>query len=260
VIRLGYLGLLFVAACTGEIGASNEEGLSPEELVAQNAWVDKALPVFANNCNQCHGGSMPMVAYIDGDTDLHRRDTLLNYVPRIVNLGAPQSSRVLTKGDHTATGGGPALLAPQASDILQWIVAEAKVHPITPLRTAQATAQLCLSSPGNMDCPMNTVDLTALGTAATLTFYLSAVGADSYYTQIKLKAGAAGLYYEHPLIESWPAGATDPKPDPIDRFFASQMNLMPDQEITIGDGTATISGFAPADPISFRFDVFEAKH
>ncbi|HUS29276.1 MAG TPA: hypothetical protein VMZ53_12230, partial [Kofleriaceae bacterium] len=252
-IRLGSLALLsLVAACTGEIESDNLEGLPPEEQVARTAWVDKALPIFAENCNSCHGGSMPMIAYVAGTDDLMKRDTLVNYVPRIVNLGAPQSSRVLTKGDHSATGGGPALLAPQATDILMWILAESRAHPVTALRTAPATAMT-----GGM---MNTVDLSSLGVPATLTFSLDAVGADAYFTNLKLTAGASGLYFEHPLLETNPAGSTEPKPDPIDRFFAVQGNLMPNQSITIGDGTASVAGFNPTDPLSFRFDVFEAKH
>jgi hypothetical protein len=253
VIRLGTLALLsFVAGCAGQIESDNLVGLPPEEQVARSAWVEKALPVFAANCNSCHGGSMPMVAYIAGTDDLMRRDTLINYVPRIVNLGAPQSSRVLTKGDHTATGGGPALLAPQATDILTWILAEARAHPVTAIRTMQFTA--------TTGATLNTVDLTPLGTAATLTFNLDNVGGDAYFTNIKLKAGADGLYYEHPLIETYPMGSTDPKPDPIDRFFASQGNLAANQEVTIGDGTASLVGVSVTDPISFRFDVFEKKH
>jgi hypothetical protein len=253
VIRLGYLALLsLAAACTGEIESDNLEGLPPEEQVARTAWVDKALPVFAENCNSCHGGSMPMIAYVAGADDLMKRDTLINYVPRIVNLGAPQSSRVLTKGDHTATAGGPALLAPQATDILTWILAEARAHPVTAIRTMPITAMT--------GGAVNTVDLSPLGTAATLTFQVDAVGPDAYFTNVKLKAGAEGLYFEHPLIETNPAGSTEPKPDPIDRFFAVQGNLNPDQEISIGETGTSISGFSVTDPISFRFDVFEKKH
>jgi hypothetical protein len=262
VFRLGYLApLLFVAACTGEIQSQNLEGLSPAEQVAQTMWVEKALPIFIAHCTQCHDGSMPNIGYIAGTDDLMRRETLVNYVPRIVNLGAPQSSRVLTKGDHTATGGGPALSANEASDILMWIIAEAKARPAPPvIRTMQMPAIVCTTTPADPAC-LNTVDLSSLGQAATLTFVLQAVGSDSYYTSLKLTAGANGLYVEHPLIESWPAGATDPKPDPVDRFFAIQENLTANMALTLGEtGTASIAGFNANDPISFRFDVFEAKH
>lgn len=236
-------------ACTGEIQSDNLEGLPPAEQVARTAWVEKALPVFTTACNSCHGGTMPMIAYVAGADDLMKRDTLVNYVPRIVNLGAPQSSRVLTKGDHTATGGGPALLSTQATDILTWILAESKAHPVTAIRSAQFTPM--------MD---NTIDLSPLGTPATLTFTIQQVGADAYLTNVKLKAGADGLYFEHPLFETYPMGATEPKPDPVDTFFAVQQNLAANQEITFGTGTATIQGFVITDPMSIRFDVFEKKH
>ena len=251
--RLGYFVLLsFVAACTGEIESDNLEGLPPAEQVARAAWVDKALPIFAASCNTCHGGTMPMIAYVAGTDDLMKRDTLVNYVPRIVNLGAPQSSRVLTKGDHSATGGGPALLAPQATDILTWIIAESKAHPVMAIRSAPFIV--------TVGATLNTIDLTPLGTAATLTFNVDAVGADAYFTNMKLKAGADGLYFEHPLIETYPAGTTDPKPDPVDGLFAVQGNLMPNQEILIGSGTISVSGFNVADQMGFRFDAFEKKH
>jgi hypothetical protein len=252
VIRLWPLALVALGTgCTGEIQSDNLEGLPPAEQVARSAWVEKALPVFTSACNSCHGGSMPMVAYVAGADDLMRRDTLINYVPRIVNLGAPQSSRVLTKGDHTATGGGPALLSNQATDILTWILAEAKAHPVEAIRSPMFTPVM------GMD---NTIDLTPLGTAATLTFSIQQIGDAIYLTNLKLKAGADGLYFEHPLFETYPMGATDPKPDPVDTFFAVQQNLMPDQEILFGTGAATISGFVATDPMSIRFDVFEKKH
>jgi hypothetical protein len=251
VIRLWPLALVTLGTgCTGEIQSDNLEGLPPAEQVARTAWVEKALPVFTEACNSCHGGSMPMVAYIGGADDLMKRDTLINYVPRVVNLGAPQSSRILTKGDHSATGGGPALLSNQATAVLTWIVAEAKAHPVTAIRSEKFTPM--------MD---NTIDLTPLGTAATLTFSSQQVGNDLYITGAKITAGADGLYVEHPLFETYPMGATDPKPDPVDTFFAVQGNLMPGQVLNFGEtGAASIAGFLLTDPMSIRFDVFEKKH
>lgn len=236
--------------CTGEIQSDNLEGLPPAEQVARTAWVEKALPVFTEACNSCHGGSMPNIAYIAGADDLMKRDTLVNYVPRVVNLGAPQSSRILTKGDHTANGGGPALLSSQATGVLAWIVAESKAYPVTPIRSEKFTAMM-----------ENTIDLTPLGTAATLTFTAQQVGNDLYVTGAKITAGADGLYFEHPLFETYPMGATDPKPDPVDSFFAVQGNLMAGQVLNFGEtSAATIAGFLLTDPMSIGFDVFEKKH
>ncbi len=266
VFRLGLLAVPLLAGCTGQIVSQLTEGKSPQETIAIEKWGQKALPVFSGErtkCVTCHDGSMPNApAYLAGADDLMRRETLVAYIPRVVNLGAPQSSRMLTVGDHSAMGGGVALLSTEASDCLEWINAERLARPAPePIRTAQYTPLLCTAgNPGDATCPINTVDLAGIGptpVAATLTFTVNQLGPDSYYTNLKVKAGAEGLYLEHPLVETWPAGATMPTADPIDRFFAVVINLQANQEITIGTGTATFSGFAVADPISVRFDTIE---
>src|SRR5690606_32186298 len=132
--------------------------------------------------------------YLAGADDLERRETLVSHVPRVVNLGAPQSSRMLTAGDHTALMGGPALPAPEASDILTWINAERLARPQPdPTRTMPVAAQICTAgNPGDPTCPINTIDLSAVGPTpvpATLEFVLSPLGTDSYYTNLKIKAG-----------------------------------------------------------------------
>ena len=121
MVRLGLIAIaLSLAACSGEIQSDIYEDLDPKAQVALEKWVEKALPVLGTKCVMCHDGSMPMIGYLAGATDLERRDTLIAYMPAVVNMNAPQSSRMLTKGSHT----GPALDAIEASNILQWIVAE----------------------------------------------------------------------------------------------------------------------------------------
>jgi hypothetical protein len=251
VIRLGPIALVALAGCSGQILSDNLEGLSPEEAVAQDLWVSKALPVLEMRCSMCHGGSMPMVAYIAGADDLAKRETLVLYQPRIVNLGAPQSSRILTKGGHE----GPALEATEASDILQWIIAESAARPPPPpIRSMQTTPMVCVPP---TPCPTNTIDLSSLGVSgSTFTFEVTTLGDGAYLTNMKFNPGATGLYLEHPLLESWPAGATDPKPDPIDRFFAIQLNITAATQLGSGE---TMAGWISSDPVSIAFDVIEAK-
>jgi hypothetical protein len=271
VVRLGSLApplacLALLAACTTEIVSDNLVGLSPEEAAAQTLWVNKAMPIFAaerTGCIRCHDGSMPTApAYLAGEDELVKRETLVAFVPRVVNLAAPGSSRMLTVGDHTMQGGGPALFTSEQTDILQWINIEKRARPQPEaIRTAQLTPMLCTGgNPGDPTCPLNTIDLNGIGptpTAATFELAIQQVGSDSYFTALKVKAGAAGVYLEHPLFESWPADATEPKPDPIDRFFATVINLQPNTEMIIGTGTATMSTFVATDPISVRVDVIE---
>jgi hypothetical protein len=265
VVRLGLVALPLVAACTGEIESANFVGLDPTEAAAQATWINKALPVFNSICITCHGGSMPDIAYIAGTDDLARRETLVNYVPRIVNLDAPASSRVVTKGDHTDSvpvPGGPAMTTDQVTDVLVWINAEAKARPNTapPIRTDKYTPMLCTAgNPGDATCPINSIDLTPLGTAGSLEFTVKEITGGAYFQALKFKAGASGLYLEHPLFESYAGGADPGIPDPTDRFFATTLNLMPDTEATFGlAGGETIAGFAPTDPITIRFDALEA--
>src|SRR5512139_1436106 len=108
VVRLGILATVsLIAACDGEIQSDIYEDLNPKEQVALEKWVEKAYPVLGTKCIMCHDGSMPMIGYLAGASDIEKRDTLIAYMPAVINLSAPQSSRMLTKGSHT----GPALEA-----------------------------------------------------------------------------------------------------------------------------------------------------
>ena len=248
---------LLLSACSGEIMSDIYEDLDPKAQVALEKWVEKALPVLSTKCVMCHDGSMPNIGYLSGATDLEKRDTLIAYVPAVVNMNAPQSSRMLTKGAHT----GPALEAIEASNILQWIVAERDARPdIMPIRSAQMVPALCTAgNPGGPDCPINMIDLSTLGQPGTVEVVVSQLVADSYLTNIQIKAGANGLHIAHPLFESWPAGATEPKPDPIDRWFNVDLQIAPNAAVTVGTGEGTFVGFSVADALSIRFDIYEMK-
>ena len=118
------------AACTGDIEDKSLQGLTPAEALAKTRWLKDAEPVFQAKCFMCHDGSMatavpPPDPYLAGMGDMAIRDTAIAYVPQLVNLGAPRSSRVLSKGMHE----GPALTAQEASKILGWIQAEHDARP-----------------------------------------------------------------------------------------------------------------------------------
>jgi hypothetical protein len=271
VVRLACLALLVPlgAACDGTIQSKLTEGVSPEEAVAIEKWEKKAMPVFSGDrtkCVTCHDGTVTAAPpYLAGDDDLAKRETLVAFMPKVVNLLSEQSSRIVTVGDHTAMGGGPAMLTTEQTDVFEWIDAERLARPVPdPIRTDPFTPMLCTSgNPGDVTCPINTVDLSAVGPTpvpATFSFVLQSVNGDSYYTQLKLKAGADGVYIEHPQIETYVDGGTDPTADPLDRLFAVVLNIQANQEMPIGSGTATIVGFKPTDPISFRFDVIDKVH
>jgi hypothetical protein len=251
--------LVFAAVgCTGEIDPSIQEGLTPEQQVAQDRWVMKALPALKNaTCISCHDGSMAGAvpeppAYLAGMTDLKIRDTLMAATPAIVNLGSPAVSRLIKKGMHE----GPPLSAQAVSDVQSWIEAERDARPAQMVfETAHDTPPtLCMGMP---TCPINTITLDALGLAgAKFEYSADVIAPDLYVTQMKFTAGADGIYLEHPLFDSWPAGAMKPTPDSIDRYFATQLNIMPGMTATLA-ASATFANFAGTDPVSLRFDAIE---
>ena len=94
--------------------------LTPEEQIAATKFKTDAYPLFSTVCAACHGGTDPTIAFVQASTPETMRTLLLGWDPQVVNISAPESSRVLTKGAHS----GPAMDATQTSAVLGWIQAE----------------------------------------------------------------------------------------------------------------------------------------
>ncbi len=263
-LTIAACALFVLVGCTGLIDGGGSGGLTPEQTQARKVWLEKALPVLTANCLQCHNGSRANLGFVEGTTDVGRRDTLLAYAPAVVNLEAPSSSRLLTKGIHE----GPQLDAIQTSDLLEWVQAEFDAlpddtDPGVVLETEKFIPQLCTAGlAGDPTCPINTVALDAVGDGVVggkITFVVQALGSGLYVTNLKLVPGAAGAFIEHPLFVSWPADeALPPTFDKIDRFFSVKMNLettATPEEQQIGGGTAAFVGFnsGPMDRLAIHF-------
>lgn len=256
-LSVGALALVSLVGCTGLIGG----GGGGEGDAAKKMWIDKAAPVLLTNCVSCHNGSRPMINFLEGTGDLVIRDTLLAFEPAVVNLDAPASSRLLTKGIHD----GPALLASQASDLLEWIGAEKDAQPDPgdegpTLETVKFTPAICTSgTPPAPTCPVNDVDLTDLGLpGAKLHFVAQALGSGLYLNQLSVIAGTDGVYMEHPLFASWPTDGSETRFDTIDRFYNVKLNQMAGSTAQIGGGTAAFIGFNAVDKISISFKALKA--
>jgi mono/diheme cytochrome c family protein len=250
---LAAVALTTLAACNGLIDGGGGN-LTPEQASARSAWTNKAWPHLQAQCAGCHSGSQTDIAFLAGGDALKVRDTLMNYAVQVVNLEAPESSRLLTKGAHA----GPALTAEESADILEWIQKErdaAGVMPDQGLQTGKFTPLLCTGGvPGDATCPINHVTLIDGLPGATIDFVAQALSEDLYVTDLKLNASVDGVYMEHPLFVSWPADPTQPEiPDGLDRFFSVKMNLMPSTSDSIGGGTAAFVGFNPQNQLSIHF-------
>lgn len=253
---------LTLVGCTGLI-----DGGSPSKAeIARQLWTDKALPALGS-CTSCHNGSRASIGFLAGADETSIHDTLMAYDPPAVNLDAPQSSRLITKGSHE----GPALDGGAKSDIQEWITAEKEAATAqdptsgTAIRTQDFLPARCVQGlPGSADCPVNEIPLDDLGNGigipgAKISFVMQAVGSGIYLNNLKLIPGPMGANIEHPLFVSIPA---DPKAKPVadtfDRFFNVKMNLMAtasDTEKQFGGGTAAFVNFPPGDKIAIFFKV-----
>jgi mono/diheme cytochrome c family protein len=262
------LPILVVAlvGCTGLIDGGSD-GLSTQQRNALAKWQNEAFPVLRDNCATCHNGSRVGVGFLVGATQDDIHDQLVAYEPAVVNLEAPKSSRILSKGLHD----GPELTPDQSSSILQWLQAEQEAtqhdptHPVQLLAIPAFAVQLCTAGlPDNAagTCPTNHAPLSTLGDAAAaipgaeITFTAQAL-TSLYITNLKFSGGTAGAYIEHPLFVSRPAMG-DPIPDQIDRFFNLKLNEAANATEQMSGGTHSFAGFAPTDMLEIHFKVVSA--
>jgi hypothetical protein len=262
-LSLGALAALSLLGCSGLIDSGEgDTSITPEEKVARQVFVEKAKPILDSACASCHVG-MPMIDFLKGADPMAVRDSLLHFDPQVVNLEAATSSRLLTKGAHS----GPALLASQASDLIEWVQAERDAANVTgsgeqSLATQPFAPLLCTSgNPGDATCPVNIVDISPLVTGwagAQIKFVAQALGTDLYVTNLALITGSEGVYIEHPLFVSWPNDGSQPLPDTLDRYFNVKMNLKAgDAPAPIGGGTAAFINFNPQNKLTLNFKVVE---
>jgi hypothetical protein len=267
MVRLTALAsMLAMIGCTGLIDAPDPT----KAEIARQLWIEKALPALKDaTCTVCHAGQRPMVEFLTGANDIAVRDTLLKFEPAVLSLDAPQSSRLLNKGQHE----GPPLVGNQKADVQEWAQAEKEAANDTgpggggalTLHTADFAFAVCTGGlPNNAQgtCPINELALDTLGEGAgipgaKITFVVQTVGSGLYLNNLKLVPGPMGAFIEHPLFVSI---SSDPmiKPiaDTLDRFFATKMNLMPtaaaDQQ-QISGGTAAFVNFPPENKIAIYF-------
>ena len=259
-LTVGALALVLMAGCTGLIEESSE-GIAPEEQLARDLFTTKAAPALNTFCLSCHNGSRPNIDFLVGTSDLEVRAALIAFDPPVVNLTAPQSSRLLTKGSHE----GPALSATSTSDILEWIRAEKDAQPdpgltdpTANLETAPFLLRACVGPAGSTECPVNDIDLTDIGLPGTrIQFVAQGLGSGIYLNQLKVVGGPMGVYLEHPLFASRPENA-EALPDSIDRYFAVKMNLMASAEEQLAGGTAAFVGWNINDRVSILFKTIKA--
>jgi cytochrome c553 len=261
-LSVGALAALALVGCSGLIDDGGGETLTAEEQAARSLFTQKAKPVLDTSCASCHSGSDPTVAFLQGANPMEVREKLMTFDPQVVNLEAPTSSRLLTKGAHS----GPSLLATQSSDLLEWISAERDAANVTgdgdtSLKTEPFTPLLCTGGvPGDATCPINTVDISTLvqgWAGAKIKFVAQPLSQDLYLTNLAIEGGAEGVYVEHPLFVSVPLDG-QPIPDTLDRYFNVKINMKAgDEPQQIGGGSAAFINFTPGNRLAIHFKVVD---
>lgn len=270
MVRLSVGALLVLAAmgCTGLVD-SGSDGLTAQQRRAREMWQEQAFPILSNACVTCHNGSRAQVGFLIGGEDLEIRENLLAFERSIVNLEAPSSSQLLTKGIHD----GPALTPDQSGTVLEWIQSERAGEQSRPdkpgeeqLATPAFAIQLCTAGlPDNPEgtCPTSRVALSTVPTAgsnipgAEITFTAQSLAGGLYMSNLKLVGGTAGTFIDHPLFVSRPKEGA-PVPDKIDRYYNLKLNLMANGSEQLAGGTAMFAGFSPTDELEVHFKVLSA--
>ena len=266
MVRLSAGAILMIAAvgCTGLISGGSD-GKTDQQRDAETRWEQDAYPVLQNNCLTCHNGSRVGVGFLVGADATAVKTTLLAYTPAVVNFDAPGSSRILSKGLHD----GPALTASQASALLQWLQAEKDAsehdpaHPMAVYKVAAFTPMICTAGvPDSATCPTNHISLSTVDgigpslAGVEISFNAQALSS-LYVTNLKLNGGTSGVYLEHPLFVSLPAGV-DPFPDQLDRLFDVKADVAASMSSVLDGGTHSFSGFAPTDKLEIHFKIVSA--
>jgi hypothetical protein len=265
-LSIGLIAILAVAGCNGLIrekgggggGSGSGSGSNtPEQQAALDAWTMEAHPALTNStCFACHAGTNPSApAFLAGSADLDIRNTLLGFNPQIVDLNAPQSSRLVTKGAHE----GPAITnTTDLSNLVDWMTKEAtaamdSLQGSGTLIAGPFNVQLCTAgSAGAATCPINTVMLDPLIAGATISFVAQPLTNAIYLDNLTLVAGSAGAFINHPLFVSVD-GSGNLNPDTIDRFFNVELDVAANGSAMIGGGAGGFEGFSPANQMEIAF-------
>jgi len=233
---------VLVAASTGcmtEPETTMQVATTAREMFTQRAW-----PTLAGACAGCHG-SQPAIAFLAPGTADGAYQTLFDYQPPVVDVGAPGTSLLVTMGKHT----GPALSTDAANTIIEWLTAERderfgmagggegnyelRVGPFMPQH----------GTPIQLDTGIN---------GASVTVVTEPSEAGLYFKSITVKAGT-GIKLQHPLFVSRPA---HPILDEIDRF--SEVDVKLAANATLELGPAWFLSFTANDYLSIHFKTLEA--
>jgi cytochrome c553 len=215
---------------------------APPAMSAETLFSTQVEPMLATRCGGCHTTGRIGPDFLRPEPDVR---TMLLSFPALIDLDAPASSRLLTKGEHD----GPAFRPAEAEVVRRWIEREAEegTEPGAPAPRELATVPVAVGE------GFNALSLEPLGLpGASLFFVAERVGGGILLDDVRVAAGPAGARLSHPVFVSWVSGA--PRPDPIDRFAGLELEVEPNRSVRFDSGTVVLTDFPAGSLLSVHFD------
>jgi hypothetical protein len=222
---------------------SDDGGAAPSmpEVSAQEFFRTRVEPILELRCAGCHGADRAGPDFLRPNPDV--RTTLLTY-PALVNLDAPASSRLLTKGEHA----GPAFRAAEAELVRTWIELEAAEggRVDTDERELATAAEPVREG-------FNALALDALGLPGTaIHFVAERIAGGMFLADVRVAAGPTGAHLVHPTFVVWIEGT--PHPDPVDRFAELEVEVPPNSTRPFEPDAIALTEFPDGARLSIHFD------
>ncbi len=261
------LAATVLSGCVGIIGDDPDDGMTPNQRKAREAFTKKAYPVLTTNCAGCHA-TLTNADFLKGSNALEVYATITGFEPSMINFIDSAKSRIVTKAEHS----GPAFattakMGQTDSDyeiMLDWLRAEQRaggdgsgdgsggpVYILTPKITpkvCEGARPACITAGLVNEIPLQGIRPDGTGVDAKVTFLYEVLPSANapYLASLSLAGGAEGAYIESPLFLGYEAGKTEPNIDG-DAFFDIKVNAPVNMTLTIGSGFAGLTGIKAKD-------------
>ena len=236
---------LFGVSCTAEIVASDptdQDVVDDEPTTARRAFDATVAAKLDARCRFCHGDPAMAPAFLLGVPTVY--DTVMAW-PSLVDLDAPEQSRLLTKGDHD----GPSWTDEEAAAVRAWIVLEQQAA--LGLDGAPSVTTVTPIAEGD-----NAIDLALVGLPGTTVTFVAAFSDEGLDLDLlEVHAGPDGAHVVDPSFVPYRDGG--PLETLARELDGVDVAVAPHEESALGDGALSLAGLEGGTSLALRFALVE---